>query len=87
MSFGITTRSSSELSFINLYLSSKLEPFRNSNSPNFSESFSKLCATITAASTTVGTPIAITGTPIVSFDISFLLLLTPAPGSIPVSEI
>ena len=38
-----------------------------------------------AASTTVGIPIAITGTPNVSIVIYFLLFPTPAPGTIPVS--
>ena len=46
-----------------------------------------LSATIVAASTNVGTPIAITGTPIVFWLISFLLFPTPAPGVIPVSLI
>ena len=34
----------------------------------------------------VGTPIAITGTPSVFWDNSFLLFPTPAPGLIPVSQ-
>ena len=46
---------------------------------------SKLSAAIVAASTTVGIPIAITGTPKVSFVSSFLSFPTPAPGTIPVS--
>ena len=40
---------------------------------------------IVVASTTVGTPIAITGIPKVWSDNSFLLLPTPEPGLIPVS--
>jgi len=41
--------------------------------------------TIVTASTTVGTPIAITGIPTTSLLISFLLFETPLPGWIPVS--
>ena len=40
-----------------------------------------------AASTTVGIPIAITGTPNESLVNSFLVFPTPAPGTIPVSAI
>ena len=43
--------------------------------------------TIVAASTTVGTPIAITGISNVSLDISSLLFPTPLPGDIPASVI
>lgn len=45
-----------------------------------------LSAAIVAASTTIGTPIAITGIPSVFWLISFLAFPTPAPGTIPVSE-
>lgn len=47
----------------------------------------RVSLTIVAASTTVGDPIAITGIPSVSSDISFLKLPTPLPGSIPESVI
>ena len=43
--------------------------------------------TIEAASTTVGTPMAIVGIPKISLDISFLLFPTPLPGLIPASVI
>ena len=43
--------------------------------------------TMVNASITVGTPILITGIPIVLLLISGLLLSTPDPGEIPVSEI
>lgn len=46
-----------------------------------------LSEAIVAASTTIGTPIAITGIPNVFSLISFLALFTPAPGTIPVSAI
>ena len=47
----------------------------------------RLSAAMVAASTTVGTPIAITGIPNVSTVNSFLWFPTPAPGTIPVSAI
>jgi len=40
-----------------------------------------------AASTTVGTPIAITGTPRDSLSSLLLLFPTPPPGATPVSQI
>ena len=48
---------------------------------------SKQSFVIVARSTTIGTPTAITGTPNVFLLSSFLVLPTPAPGTIPVSEI
>ena len=44
-----------------------------------------LSAAMVAASTTIGTPIAITGIPKVFWLISFRAFPTPAPGTIPVS--
>ena len=47
----------------------------------------KQSSVIVAKSTTIGTPIAITGIPNVFLLNSFLVFPTPAPGTIPVSAI
>ena len=70
ISFGVSIKSSSSLMSISSILFS-ISKDLNKSWPIF------------LTSTTVGTPIAITGTPIVLLDISFLLFLTPLPGEIP----